>query len=33
MTVTIHVPGPLREYCGSASELSATAPDVRAVLA
>ena len=29
---TIHVPGPLRDYCGGASELSISASSVRAVL-
>ncbi len=32
MTITIHVPGPLRPYCGGAAELSLSAPSVRAVL-
>jgi molybdopterin synthase sulfur carrier subunit len=32
MTITIHVPGVLRGYCGGASELSLTAASVRAVL-
>jgi molybdopterin converting factor small subunit len=32
MTVTIHVPSALRAYCGGASELSLSAPSVRAVL-
>ena len=32
-TITIHVPGPLRRYCGGASKLPASAPTVRAVLA
>ena len=31
-TVTIHVPGPLRPYCGGAVELSVAAQTVRAVL-
>ena len=31
-TVTLHVPGPLRTYCGGASELSISADTVRAVL-
>ena len=31
--ITIHVPGPLRKYCAGASELSVSAPTVRAVLA
>jgi len=31
-TVTILVPGPLREYCAGASELSSAAPNVRAAL-
>jgi molybdopterin converting factor small subunit len=30
--VTIHVPGPLRVYCDGASQLSLSAPTVRAVL-
>ncbi len=32
-TVTIHVPGPLRPYCGGQVELSISADTVRAVLA
>ena len=32
-TITIHVPGPLREYCAGAAELSIAAPTVRAALA
>jgi molybdopterin converting factor small subunit len=32
-SVTIRVPGPLRECCGGASELRLSARDVRAVLA
>jgi len=32
MTVTIHVPGPLRSCCNGASELLLPAPSVRAVL-
>jgi molybdopterin converting factor small subunit len=31
-TVTIHVPGPLRAYCGGAAQLSISARTVRAVL-
>jgi molybdopterin synthase sulfur carrier subunit len=31
-TVTIHVPGPLREYCAGKPELSIAAPTVRAAL-
>lgn len=31
-TVTIHVPGSLRSYCGGAAELSLPAPTVRAAL-
>jgi sulfur-carrier protein len=31
-TITLHVPGPLREYCGGASELSISAHTVRAAL-
>ena len=33
MTVTIRVPGPLRDYCEGASELLLSAPSVRAALA
>jgi molybdopterin converting factor small subunit len=29
-TITIHLPGPLRPYCGGASELSISAATVRA---
>lgn len=32
MNVTISVPGPLRQYCGGASELALDAPSVRAAL-
>ena len=32
MTVTILVPGPLREYCEGASELASSAASVRAAL-
>ena len=32
MTVTIHVPGPLRAYSDGASELPLSAPSVRAAL-
>ena len=31
-TITIHVPGPLRTYCGGASQLSIAAGTVRAAL-
>jgi len=31
-SITIHVPAPLRAYCGGASELSLSAPTVRAAL-
>ena len=31
MTVTVHVPGALREYCGGTSKLMIEAPDVRSV--
>jgi sulfur-carrier protein len=31
-TITIHLPGPLRPYCAGASELSISAPTVRAAL-
>ena len=31
-TITIHVPGQLRSYCAGASELSISAPTVRAAL-
>jgi molybdopterin converting factor small subunit len=31
-TITIHVPGALREYCEGASVLSLSAPTMRAVL-
>jgi molybdopterin converting factor small subunit len=30
--VTLFVPGPLRRYCGGASELACAAPTVRALL-
>jgi molybdopterin converting factor small subunit len=30
--ITIHVPGPLREYCGGAAQLSMPAGTVRAAL-
>jgi molybdopterin converting factor small subunit len=33
MTITIHLPAALRGYCAGASELSLTAPSVRAALA
>ena len=29
---TIHIPGPLREYCGGAAKLELSAPSVRAAL-
>ena len=32
-TVTVHVPGPLRDCCGRAAELALTASDLRGVLA
>jgi molybdopterin converting factor small subunit len=32
-TITVHVPGPLREGCGGAAELSLAATSLRAVLA
>jgi len=32
MDITIFVPGPLRPYCGGASELFLSAPSVRAAL-
>jgi molybdopterin converting factor small subunit len=32
MTITIHVPAALRAYCEGASELSMSAPSVRAAL-
>ena len=31
-TVTIHVPGPLRAYCGGVAQLTIAAPTVRAAL-
>jgi molybdopterin synthase sulfur carrier subunit len=31
-TITIHVPGPLRTYCGGAAQLSISADTVRAAL-
>ncbi|HEX6810509.1 MAG TPA: MoaD/ThiS family protein [Planctomycetota bacterium] len=31
-TITLHVPGPLRVYCGGAAELSLPAATVRAAL-
>jgi len=31
-TVTIHLPGPLRDYCAGAAQLSISAHTVRAVL-
>jgi molybdopterin converting factor small subunit len=30
--VTVHVPAPLREYCGGVSDLPVSAPSVRAAL-
>ena len=32
MTITIRIPGALRAYCGGASELTLSAPSVRAAL-
>jgi len=32
MSVRIQIPGPLREYCSGASELTLSAPSVRAAL-
>ena len=32
MTITIHIPSPLRPCCAGASELSLSAPSVRAAL-
>lgn len=32
MSVRIQIPGPLREYCGGASELPLSAPSVRVAL-
>jgi molybdopterin synthase sulfur carrier subunit len=32
MTITIHIPGPLRAYCQGDWELSLSAPSVRAAL-
>ncbi len=32
MTIAIHVPGPLRQYCDGARELSLSAPSVRMAL-
>lgn len=32
MSITIHVPGPLRNYCDGAGQLSLSAPHVRAAL-
>lgn len=32
MSITVLVPGPLRPYCGGASELPLSAPTVRAAL-
>jgi len=31
-TITIFIPGPLREYCNGASKLPSSAPNVRAAL-
>ena len=33
MAITVHVPPPLRGYCGGVSELSLSVPSVRAALA
>ena len=33
MSIRVHIPAPLRPYCGGASELSVAAPTVRAALA
>lgn len=33
MTVTVHVPGPLREYCAGAAKVTVSARTVRAALA
>ena len=33
MAITVSVPGPLRNYCGGASELPLSAPTVRAAMA
>jgi sulfur-carrier protein len=33
MTIAIHIPAPLRSYCGGSSTLSLSAPDVRTALA
>jgi molybdopterin converting factor small subunit len=32
MTITIHIPAPLRAYCRGAKELALSAPSVRAAL-
>jgi molybdopterin converting factor small subunit len=32
MTITVHLPGVLRRYCGGATEFAVTAPSVRAAL-
>ena len=32
MSITVHIPGPLRATCKGASELSLSAPNVRAAL-
>jgi molybdopterin converting factor small subunit len=32
MTITVHIPSPLRAYCGGARELSLAAASVRAAL-
>ena len=32
MAITVHIPAPLRPYCGGASELSLSAPSVQAAL-
>ncbi|MBM3810253.1 MAG: MoaD/ThiS family protein [Acidimicrobiia bacterium] len=31
-TIRLHVPGPLRDYCGGAAQLSIQAPTVRTLL-
>lgn len=33
MTITVRIPGPLREYCGGAAHLTLQASSVRAALA
>jgi molybdopterin converting factor small subunit len=32
MTIAVQIPGPLREYCDGASEISLSAPNVRSAL-